>query len=338
MPPWWVSSLKLAWVVSPRQSPIVPFRQYRRIGRRGNSLAERDEQIVPCITFPRVADDMRVVYSESICAPAQGCSPSAAKPAAVLAAWRARWPGLDIRPPLPCSCPDLYRAHDQTYVDGVLSCRLPNGFGTRSSELSASLPHTCGALLTAARWALAEGGSVAAPVSGFHHAHWDEGHGFCTFNGLVVAALALQAEHPGLQVGILDYDYHYGDGTAEILARTGAPDIIHVSAGSTWTEPAQAAAFLGNISKDLQRLGHCDLVLYQAGADPHIDDPLGGFLTTAQLALRDWHVFAGLRERGIPVAWDLAGGYQRPLSRVITIHENTFLASLSASHAIRSKT
>ena len=103
---------------------------------------------------------------------------------------------------------------------------------------------------------------------------------------------------------------------------------MHVTAGATWTEPAQADAFLANIDADLARLADCQLVLYQAGADPHVDDPLGGFLTTTQLARRDWKVFQGLRARCIPVAWDLAGGYQKPLSKVVQVHENTMRACI----------
>jgi acetoin utilization deacetylase AcuC-like enzyme len=72
------------------------------------------------------------------------------------------------------------------------------------------------------------------------------------------------------------------------------------------------------------------VVLYQAGADPHIDDPLGGFLTTSQMAMRDWKVFQGLKERGIAVAWNLAGGYQSPLSKVVQLHLNTMRACLEA--------
>jgi hypothetical protein len=34
-------------------------------------------------------------------------------------------------------------------------------------------------------------------------------------------------------------------------------------------------------------MADCDVLLYQAGADPHINDPLGGWLTTAQLRERD---------------------------------------------------
>ena len=235
---------------------------------------------------------MHVVYSEAMNAPAQGASPSAAKPAAVVAAWRTTWPTLEFRAPEPVTLADFERAHTRTYIDDVFALRVPNGFGTFSKEVNASLPYTSGALLTAARWALAAKTAVAAPVSGFHHAGHRMGADFCTFNGLMVAALALQAEH--------------------------------------WTRPEQAEDFLKAISTHLDAMTDCDVVLYQAGADPHIDDPLGGFLTTTQMAQRDWRVFNGLRERGIPVAWVLAGGYQTPLSKVVDLHVNTMRAALAA--------
>lgn len=277
---------------------------------------------------------MRVVYSELINAPAQGYSPSAAKPAAVMAAWFAAWSQLQVRAPVPVTREQLCLAHDADFVDGVLSLRRPNGFATRNAAVVASLPYTSGAMLTAARWALEAGGAVAAPVSGFHHASWDEAADFCTFNCLMVAARVLQAERPGLRVGILDYDYHYGNGTDDILEHVGRAGLVHITAGERWHHDADARAFLENISRDLAELDGCDLVLYQAGADPHVDDPLGGFLTTPQLALRDWRVFAGLRERGIPVAWNLAGGYQDPLAKVVGIHVNTMRAISCAGSAL----
>jgi len=70
--------------------------------------------------------------------------------------------------------------------------------------------------------------------------------------------------------------------------------------------------------------------LYAAGADPHIEDPLGGWLTTHQLAERDRLVFEMAHERRIPVAWNLAGGYQSPLRRVLDIHDNTMVACAAA--------
>jgi acetoin utilization deacetylase AcuC-like enzyme len=276
---------------------------------------------------------MNVVFCPEMLAPAQGFSPSAAKPGPVVEAWQQLWPNLNMRPSIPVSEQDFCRAHDLNYVRGVFDLRIDNGFGTRSAEVNASLPYTSGAMLTAARWAIDEKTSVAAPVSGFHHAGWDSADGFCTFNGLMVTVLALQAERAGLKVGILDYDYHYGNGTVDIIDKLSVSNVVHITAGETFKESHQASFFLANIADDLDMLSKCDVVLYQAGADPHIDDPLGGFLTTSQMAQRDWWVFHGLRQRGIPIAWNLAGGYQKPLSKLITIHENTMRACIEAQRS-----
>ena len=273
---------------------------------------------------------MRVVYSDQVNAVVQGYSPSPAKPALVINAWQLRWPDLVVRPPTPVNRSDLIRAHDPSFVDGVLSLNTANGFGTKSRAVIESVMYTNGAFLTAATWAVMAKSAVAAPVSGFHHASWDEAADFCTFNGLLVSAFALQAKHPGMRIGILDYDYHYGNGTVDILEHLGCEDIIHITAGDQWHTQDQADAFLANIDEDLKRLSACDVVLYQAGADPHLDDPLGGFLTTEQLAYRDECVFAGLRKLNVPVAWVLAGGYQRPIDKVVEIHVNTMAAAVHA--------
>ena len=70
-------------------------------------------------------------------------------------------------------------------------------------------------------------------------------------------------------------------------------------------------------------MAQCDIVLYQADADPHVDDLLGGWLTTDQLKIRDHLVFLEALKLGLPVAWNLAGGYQQPLRRVLDIHDQT---------------
>ena len=51
-----------------------------------------------------------------------------------------------------------------------------------------------------------------------------------------------------------------------------------------------------------------------------MDDPLGGFLTTEQLARRDQIVFSEAKAMHIPVVWNLAGGYQKPVYEVSKIH------------------
>jgi len=270
---------------------------------------------------------MKVVFSELMSAPAQGSSPSAAKPAPVVAAWHDLDTTLERIAPIPVTQDQLALAHEHGYVEAVLSGRKPNGFGTRSPEVIASLPYTSGAMLTAARLALKDRTAVAAPVSGFHHAGWDFGGDYCTFNGLMVTALVLKQEGLINRVGILDYDYHYGNGTDDIIEKLNLDWVVHITAGATYRDADQALHFMAAISTHIEVMANCDLVLYQAGADPHIDDPLGGFLTTTQLAQRDWRVFSGFHSRGIPVAWNLAGGYQKPLSKVISIHENTYRAA-----------
>jgi hypothetical protein len=41
---------------------------------------------------------------------------------------------------------------------------------------------------------------------------------------------------------------------------------------------------------------------------------------------RDLIVFETAKAMGLPIAWNLAGGYQTPLRRVLDIHDNTLKA------------
>ncbi len=267
-----------------------------------------------------------VFYTPLMVADADSFSPSASKPAAVVESWRKLDIPLDIIAPEPASAEDLARAHLPAYVDAVLSCRVANGFGNRREAVAKSLPYTSGAMLAAAREALRNGRVAVAPCSGFHHAGYSHGAGFCTFNGLMVTAMALHSSGEARRVGILDFDQHYGDGTDHIIDRLCVDWITHYSAGQHYHFAVEAEPFLASIPALVASMKGCDVMLYQAGADPHIDDPLGGWLTTRQLFERDRLVFEAAAELGIPVAWNLAGGYQTPLRRVSLIHDGTMRA------------
>ena len=264
-------------------------------------------------------------------------SPSAGKPGEVLASWQALDMPLDVRAPKAVTVADLERAHHAPFVAAVLACCSDNGFGNRLEAVAKSLPFTSGAMLAAAREALRNGRVAVAPVSGFHHAGYSRAGGFCTFNGLMVTALALHASGEAKRIGILDFDQHYGDGTDQIIDRLRIDWIVHYSAGEHYGAPSQAGRFLSSIAGLVASMKDCDVILYQAGADPHIDDPLGGWLTTAQLYERDWLVFKAAAELGIPVAWNLAGGYQAPLRKVLEIHDGTMRAC-AGIHLIQPKT
>jgi len=272
-----------------------------------------------------------VFYTPRMVADSGSRSPSAAKPAQVVAAWLAEGLAIEIREPAPVTLDELCRVHDRSFVEGVLDGRVPNGFGNTSREVAASLAFTSGSMLSAARHAVEHGGIVAAPCSGFHHAGHRAG-GFCTFNGLVVAACALRAEGRAARVGILDCDMHYGDGTDELIAHHGLDWVVHYTAGADYHHARQADEFLAGLPERARAMCDCDVVLYQAGADPHVDDPLGGWLTTEQLRRRDELVFETFASLGVPVAWNLAGGYQvepdGSIPRVLEIHANTARAAI----------
>lgn len=265
-----------------------------------------------------------VFYDPRMVADAQSYSPSAGKPREVVESWKAMRVPLAFKPFAPATREQLAMAHSRHFVDGVLDGRIENGFGNRLMAVANALPWTSGAMLAAAREALVNGRVAVAPVSGFHHAKHDEAAGYCTFNGLIVAARVLLAEDVARRIGILDCDMHYGDGTAQIIRELGLQSSIrHFSAGAEFDRPEQAAQFLRDLPDIVRDFEGCDLVLYQAGADPHIKDPLGGWLTGPQLLHRDFLVFEHCRKLGLPVAWNLAGGYQTPLRRVLDIHDAT---------------
>ena len=275
----------------------------------------------------RPIDALPVFYDDRMVADIESFSPSAGKPLAALASWQCLGIPLQIRAPDPVMREQLILAHDQAYVEGVMNGALRNGFGNTHPAVTASLPWTTGAMLSAAREAISNGRIAVAPCSGFHHAGYSSGGGFCTFNGLMVTALALLQEGNATKIGILDCDQHYGDGTDDIRRELGVmTQIPHYSAGSKRRVRNEAKPFLSQLPKVIESFTGCDVLLYQAGADPHVDDLLGGWLTTKQLAERDRIVFDTAAKLRLPVAWNLAGGYQTPLRRVLDIHDNTLRA------------
>jgi acetoin utilization deacetylase AcuC-like enzyme len=102
--------------------------------------------------------------------------------------------------------------------------------------------------------------------------------------------------------------------------------IQHYTFGAESIYPDNAENWIKTLEEKLLDLyKHSDIIFYQAGADPHINDPLGGVLTTEQMAERDKIVFKVARYLNIPVVWNLAGGYQTPFEEVLKIHQNTIL-------------
>lgn len=119
---------------------------------------------------------------------------------------------------------------------------------------------------------------------------------------------------------------HDGDDTRDIIEWLGLGATV-----TQWClgehDPRRRAALLPELRAAVERID-ADVVLYQAGADAHEDDPLGGWLTTEEMVERDRIVFETLARKGIPVAWNLAGGYQEPIERVLGLHSDTMRVAL----------
>jgi acetoin utilization deacetylase AcuC-like enzyme len=265
-------------------------------------------------------DAIPVFYAEEMLANSDSRSPSAGKPKPVVAAWERAGLPIELRPIVPATVDELCLAHDAAFVQNILACEAENGFQNRRADVAQALPYTTGALLGAASFAL-QCGIACAPCSGFHHAGYATAQMFCAFNGLVVAARKLLKIQRVKRVLILDLDFHYGNGTDEIIEQLGLEkQIENTTFGQWYSSPMQAEKYLEHLSRVIETFREFDLVLYQAGADLHVDDPLGGVLNSPQMRERDRMVFAGAHRAGVPLAWDLAGGYQEPLSKVLAIH------------------
>jgi acetoin utilization deacetylase AcuC-like enzyme len=256
-------------------------------------------------------------------------SPSAAKPALVVDEWKRRGFAIELAPVTPVTRDDFYLVHEKKHVDEILDCKRSNGFHNKSPEVAASLYWTSGSLVSAATFALGSGENTCSPTSGFHHAEWWKCEGFCTFNGLALAAVKLRESLPYDKIGILDLDMHYGNGTDNIILRRGLNYVRHYTFGGAertseyWRGGPAADEWIKRLPGIVESFQDCAIVLYQAGADPHFEDPFGGALTDAQLRERDRIVFTTLRKLKVPCVWNLAGGYQTPIQKVLDIHSAT---------------
>jgi acetoin utilization deacetylase AcuC-like enzyme len=270
--------------------------------------------------------------------PSGGYSPSGTKPEEVVADW-SNSDLVQLESFAPATREDLLLAHDEKYVDGVFAGTISNGHGNRDRTVADSTLWTVGSMVAAARQAL-KSGVACSPSSGFHHACYSHGGAFCTFNGLVVAARKLLGAGLVNRAGILDCDWHYGNGTDDILDQLDLRSAIyHRTSGQESFSDSEA--YFRWLSRSLENLweSNVDLILYQAGADAHCDDPLGGLLDDDEMVRRDEMVFDFCLGKKIPVAWNLAGGYQKDeqgsIGPVIALHRATMEACIK-TYSVRS--
>ena len=214
---------------------------------------------------------------------------------------------------------ELYKIHSVKYVNGIYDGTVKNGFNTYDPEMAIVEQYQVSSFLEAAKVALNEG-IACSPVAGFHHATYDFSGKFCIFNGLMMTAVKLKELGLAKKIGILDLDFHYGDGTDDIINKLGIKYVSHWGYAKNWVPTA--AMFFVELRKGLKSLEDCDIILYQAGMDMYQLDPKGGLLTPEELHRRDKMVFDWAKQMKIPLVWNLAGGYTE-VNFLTSLHNGT---------------
>ena len=280
---------------------------------------------------------LKVFYDERQNVPNnQSFSPSAGKPKLVVEEWKRKGYDFALGDVSPVTREDFYLAHHDSYINGILDLKRPNGFDNKLPEVAAALPWTTGSLFSSTSHALAHKENACSPTSGFHHAHWNRAEGFCTFNGLMVTCMKLKEEGYRMahgyvaikKIGILDIDHHYGNGTQNIINHFNIDYVQHYTFGKDssnyyWNGGEKAKEWLKTLPDIVNGYAGCDVVIYQAGADPHVDDPYGGALTDEQLRERDRIVFTGFKALEYRSYGILPGVYSCQSKRFSDIHNAT---------------
>jgi acetoin utilization deacetylase AcuC-like enzyme len=247
----------------------------------------------------------------------------------------------EMRVPRPVSDEEILRAHDRGYlrrvVEGTLSAKEMRRIGFPWSERMVERSRRASGGTLGACLAALEDGVAANLAGGTHHAFADQGEGYCVLNDSAIAARAVQARGLVERVVVVDTDVHQGNGTAAILR--GDPSVFTFSIHGAGNFPfrkeesdldiplpdgADDGEFLEALEDGLEQAleaSRVELAIYLAGADPYVDDRLGRLCVSKEgLADRDRLVVETCRERGIPVAVTMAGGYARKVEDTVDIH------------------
>jgi acetoin utilization deacetylase AcuC-like enzyme len=157
--------------------------------------------------------------------------------------------------PEPASEVDLQRVHGREHIQSVKNEPLVYEIGRLAA----------GGAILAARTAF-EGepafGLIRPPG---HHASPHSSWGFCYFNNIAIALKKLISDGEIHKSLILDFDLHYGDGTANTFGNT--PDVRYFH-----PEAPERNAYLENLQRCLQDGKGIDLVAVSAGFDRHEED------------------------------------------------------------------
>jgi len=178
-------------------------------------------------------------------------------------------------------------------------------------------------------------------AGGTHHAFADRGEGYCCFNDQAVASNYLLHHRLARRILIVDLDVHQGNGTAAIFR--DEPRVFTFSMHGERNYPLRKeissldiglpdgttdATYMAILRDTLPRIAddfQPDFIFYLSGVDILSTDQLGRLDVSREgCRERDRFVLSFCKERGIPVAVSMGGGYSRRLADIVEAHCNTF--------------
>ena len=251
---------------------------------------------------------------------------------------------------------DLLRAHDQEYVDHVISL-IPHTEGelvhisedtvVSEKSLEAAL-ESAGCVLEAvdqvADGRLTNAFCCVRPPG--HHAHLAKAEGFCIFNNVAIAALYARDVLKLKRIAVLDIDAHHGDGTEDILGGEPGIEFFSLFEKDIFPYPSEDTEH-ANVHKSVLKAGDrgeaaCEiirsewepklrefspeLICISAGCDAHMSDTMSGLdftdLDYAHITRIIDDIARNVCDEKIVSV--LEGGYEpRSLSRAVVAHIRT---------------
>ncbi|MBI2730059.1 MAG: histone deacetylase [Sphingobacteriales bacterium] len=178
-------------------------------------------------------------------------------------------------------------------------------------------------------------------AGGTHHAYADRGEGFCLLNDFAVAANYLLHNKLADKILIIDLDVHQGNGTAAIFKND--PRVFTFSMHGKDNYPfhkefsdldialangTEDEAYLRLLEENLELLLTSvkpTFVFFLAGVDILHTDKFGKLKIRMEgCRKRDEIIFTHLKEKEIPCAVAMGGGYSPDVKMIVEAHCNTF--------------
>ncbi|MEX2684448.1 MAG: histone deacetylase family protein [Candidatus Sigynarchaeota archaeon] len=157
--------------------------------------------------------------------------------------------------PKPAKKADILRVHTASHYDEIAGDKYLLDMALLAA----------GGAIDAAELAWSGTPAFAAIRPPGHHASPGSAWGFCFFNNIAVAIKKLLADGKIGSAFILDFDLHFGDGTANIFSSSKEVEYFH-------PDSMVSETFISDIEERFAEVKGYDILAVSAGFDRYIDD------------------------------------------------------------------